>query len=78
VGQAFSSVKTSSSTIDAVTDTIEGKLLDIKSPILGTGQVTAIILTTLKNYDTPAFLRYLASHASLRSKSELKNALKSF
>ena len=64
--------------IDAVTDTVESKLLDLKSPALTTVQISAIILTTLKNYDTAAFLRYLAAHADLRSRSELKRQLKNY
>ncbi|GAC1370267.1 MAG: hypothetical protein NVSMB39_3010 [Candidatus Saccharimonadales bacterium] len=64
--------------IDAVTDTVESKLLDLRSPSLTTTQISGIILTTLKNYDTPAFLRYLAAHADLRSRSELKRQLKNY
>jgi len=65
-------------TTDALTDTIESKLLDLKTKNISANQVSSIILTTLKAFDTPAFLRYLASHADLRSKSELKRQLKSY
>lgn len=66
------------SDVDAITDTVESKLLDLKSLTLTTVQISGIILTTLKNYDTSAFLRYLAAHADLRSRSELKRQLKNY
>ena len=65
-------------TADAITDTIESKLLDLKTRVISTGQIASTTLTTLKHFDTAAFLRYLASHADLRSKSELKRQLKNY
>jgi transcriptional repressor NrdR len=67
-----------SSAADAITDTVESKLLDLKSPVITAGQIAATILTTLKPFDTPAFLRYLAGHAELRNSAELKRALKNY
>ena len=78
IASAFVSSATPSTTVDALTDTIESKLLDFKSPILNTDQVAGTILTTLKHFDMSAFLRYLASHADLRSKSALKKQLKNY
>jgi transcriptional repressor NrdR len=78
VAAALDPAGTTASDIDAVTDTVESKLLDLKSPALTTTGISAIILTTLKNYDTSAFLRYLAAHADLRSRSELKRQLKNY
>jgi len=78
IASAFESTATPSVTVDAVTDTVESKLLDLKTPQVTTAQITAVILTTLKHFDTPAFLRYLASHASLASPSELKRQLKKY
>ena len=66
------------STIDAITDTVESKLLDLKSPAITTTQISGVILTTLKHFDTAAFLRYLASHADLRTNAELKRQLKNY
>lgn len=78
IAAAFEPAKSSSTTVDAVTDTVESKLLDLKAPIITPDQIATIILTTLKHFDTSAFLRYLASHADLRSKSELKRQLKNY
>jgi transcriptional repressor NrdR len=64
--------------IDAVTDTVESKLLDLKSSTITTTQISGVVLTTLKNFNTSAFLRYLAAHADLRSRSELKRQLKNY
>ncbi len=66
------------STTDAITDTIESKLLDLGARTITPTQIAGIVLTTLKHFDTPAFLRYLASHADLSSKSELKRQLKNY
>ena len=78
IAAAFEPAKADSTIIDAVTDTVESKLLDLKNPIIVSDQIAAIILATLKHFDTSAFLRYLASHADLRSKSELKRQLKNY
>ena len=75
---ALDPASSSASDVDAITDTVESKLLDLKSPALTTTGISAIVLTTLKNYDTSAFLRYLAAHADLRSRSELKRQLKNY
>lgn len=65
-------------TIDAVTDTIEAKILDLKLDIVSTAQICTIVLATLKHYNTPAFLRYLSAHTNLTSNAELKRQLKKY
>jgi transcriptional repressor NrdR len=75
---AFGDQERNDQTIDAVTDTIETKLLDLKSSIVTTEQISGIILSTLKHFETPAFLRYLASHADLASASRLRRELKKY
>lgn len=78
VATALPGDPTTSNVVDAVTETVESKLLDLKTKIVPIDQVTGVVLTTLKHLDTPAFLRYLAGHADLRSKSELKRQLKNY
>ncbi|HVQ43600.1 MAG TPA: ATP cone domain-containing protein [Candidatus Saccharimonadia bacterium] len=78
IAAAFETQPAPPTTVDALTDTVESKLLDLKSPVITTEQISATILTTLRHYDTPAFLRYLASHAELRSNAELKRQLKNY
>lgn len=78
IASAFEPTKATSATVDAVTDTVESKLLDLKNPVINSDQIAAVILTTLKHFDTSAFLRYLASHADLRSKSELMRQLRNY
>jgi transcriptional repressor NrdR len=78
IAAAWEPGQAKASTVDAITDTVESKLLDLKSRALTTQQISATILTTLKHYDTSAFLRYLASHAELRTNAELKRQLKNY
>lgn len=75
---AFLDLPAKPKTIDAVTDTIEAKILDLKQDIIETKQISAIVLTTLKHFNTPAFLRYLSAHTDLSSSSELKKELKKY
>lgn len=72
---AFSESQTAPDTIDAVTDTVEAKILDTKLDLIPSSQIAGIILTTLKHFDTPAFLRYLSSHAEFRSNRELRKII---
>ena len=76
--QAFLDVPRKDATIDAVTDTIEVKVLDLQQPEITTTDLAAIILTTLKHFNTAAFLRYLASHAELATNRQLKQELKKY
>lgn len=75
---AFGGAEAKPDAVDAITDTVESKLLDLKSPIITATQIAATVLTTLKHFDTPAFLRYLAGHAELRNNAELKRQLKNY
>lgn len=75
---AFLDITAKDSTIDAVTDTVEAKMLDIKKDEVSSSEVAAIVLTALKHFNTPAFLRYLSSHADLASRSQLKKELKKY
>lgn len=79
VATALGSTGSSATTdADAITDTVESKLLDLKSRTITTAEISSAILTTLKHFDTSAFLRYLASHADLRTNAELKRQLKNY
>jgi transcriptional repressor NrdR len=75
---AFLNVSHKPATIDAVTDTIEAKILDLKSPEVATTQIASIVLTTLKHFNTPAFLRYLSSHTDLSPATNLSKALRQY
>jgi len=74
--EAFNDTSTKPDTIDNVTDTIEAKILDLKHDIVSADQINSIVLVTLKHFSMPAFLRYLSSHAELRSTAEVKRLLK--
>jgi transcriptional repressor NrdR len=78
LSEAFGAPGGHQGTIDAVTDTLEAKILDLKSPTITTEQIARIILTTLKHFSTPAFLRYLSTHAELASNAALKKELKKY
>ncbi len=75
---AFLELKVKPQVIDAVTDTVEAKILDLKQDIVESNQIAAIVLTTLRHFNTPAFLRYLSTHSELRSNAELKRELKKY
>jgi transcriptional repressor NrdR len=72
---AFSDSLATSDTIDAVTDTVEAKILDTKLDLIPSAQIAGIILTALKHFDISAFLRYLSSHAEVRSNRELRKII---
>ncbi len=78
VYDAFLDIKEKPETIDAVIDTIEAKLLDLKQDVLSPDQIAAVVLATLKHYNTPAFLRYLSAHTQLSSSAELRRQLKKY
>ncbi len=75
---AFLDVQDKDEIIDAVTDTVESKILDQKSRRIDAAAITEIILGTLKHFNTAAFMRYLASHAALSSSAQLKKELKKY
>jgi transcriptional repressor NrdR len=72
---AFEASRATSDTIDAVTDTVEGKILDTKLDLIPSTTIAGIILTALKHFDTSAFLRYLSSHSEVRSNRELRKII---
>lgn len=75
---AFLSIPAKETTVDAVTDTIESKLLDTKKAELSSAEIATIVLTTLKHFNTSAFLRFLAYQADLSSDTQLKKELKKY
>jgi len=76
--QAFTDIPHKDSTIDAVTDTVEAKILDLQQTKVGSDDVARIVLSTLKHFNTAAFLRYLASHTDLASNAQLRKELKKY
>jgi transcriptional regulator NrdR family protein len=76
VATALSVVAGTTDTADAITETIEAKLLDLQSTTVTTQQIADVTLSTLKHFDTPAFLRYLASHGDVRSTREANRQLR--
>jgi transcriptional repressor NrdR len=75
---AFLSIPTKETTVDAVTDTVESKILDTKQREITSAVIAGIVLTTLKHYNTAAFVRYLAYQTDLISDSQLKKELKKY
>lgn len=75
---AFLSIPSKETTVDAVTDTIEAKLLDSRKPELTSEEIARIVLTTLKHFNTAAFLRYLAYQTDLANDAQLKKELKKY
>jgi len=75
---AFTDIPGKDTTIDAVTATVEAKILDTKSPGITSRDIANIVLTTLKHFNTTAFIRYLSVHTELISNAQLKNELKKY
>jgi transcriptional repressor NrdR len=78
INAAFSPAKGRESVVDAITDTVESKLLDTKKLLLNIEQIQAQVLHTLKAYDNAAFLRYMADHADLNSATNLRKKLRQY
>jgi transcriptional repressor NrdR len=75
---AFLSIPSKETTVDAVTDTVEAKLLDLKQAQISSSEIAKIVLTTLKHFNTAAFVRYLAYQADLASDAQLKKELRKY
>lgn len=75
---AFSGSSAKPSIIDAVTDNIEAKLLDLQDHTITTEQITDIVLSTLKHFDSAAFLRYLSDHVDMDSPGAMRRYLKRY
>jgi transcriptional repressor NrdR len=75
---AFLSIPQKETTVDAVTDTVEAKLLDTKERELTSDKIAYITLITLKHFNTAAFMRYLAYYADLSSDAQMRSELKKY
>jgi transcriptional repressor NrdR len=78
VYNAFAGSTAKPSVIDAVTDNIEAKLLDLQDHTITTEQITDIVLSTLKHFDSAAFLRYLSDHVDISSPGTMRHYLKKY
>jgi transcriptional regulator NrdR family protein len=74
----FENALADAATIDAVTDTVESKILDTEKSELTPGEIAEIVLKTLKHYNTSAFVRYLTYQTDLLSPAQLKAELKKY
>jgi len=75
---AFLDIPHRAGAIDAITDTIESKLLDLKQPAVSSDDIARVTLTTLKHFNAAAFLRYLATHAELATPAQIKREVKKY
>src|SRR5665213_2372762 len=75
---AFLDIRAKQNAVDAVTDTVEAKLLDTKKTTLSTAEIAEIVLQTLKHYNTAAFVRYLANQTDLANEAQLRKELKKY
>lgn len=75
---AFLEVSGKQNVVDAVTDTVEARILDTKQEEISTDQIAQIVLVTLKNYNMAAFMRYLANQADLVNEAQLRRELKKY
>lgn len=75
---AFLSIPAKETTVDAVTDTIEARLLDARKAEMSSADIARVVLTTLKHFNTSAFVRYLAYQTDLQNDAQLKKELKKY
>jgi transcriptional repressor NrdR len=75
---SFLSIPAKETTVDAVTETIEAKLLDTRKAELTSDEIAAIVLSTLKHFNTAAFVRFLAYQTDLTSNAQLKKELRKY
>lgn len=75
---AFLDIRAKETTVDAVTDTVEAKILDTKQREISSVQIAKIVLSTLKHFNTAAFMRYLAYQADISSTAQLNKELKKY
>lgn len=75
---AFLSIPRKETTVDAVTDTVESKLLDTKKRELPSQDIAAIVLLTLKHFNIAAFMRFLAYQTNPASPAELDKVLRKY
>lgn len=61
--------------IDALTDTIEDKIIGLGQSTVTTNEIAAIAASVLKRFHTSAYVRYLSYRGDLASHSHLKEAL---
>lgn len=64
--------------IDAVTDNVEAKLLDLQDHTITTEQIVDIVLSTLKHFDSAAFLRYLSDHVAMDNPGAMRRYIKQY
>jgi len=65
-------------TANAVTDTVETKLLDLRRRSISQQEIIDNVLSTLKHIDSSAFLRYLAAHSDFSTSTKLSRELKKY
>lgn len=75
---AFTEVKAKPAIIDAVTDTVEAKILDLRRTLLPSSSIADIVLETLKHYSTAAFVRYLSGQTELANEAALRRQMKKY
>lgn len=75
---AFLEMSGKQNVVDAVTDTIEAKILDTKQDSITTDDIAQITLATLKHYNMAAFMRYLANQADVLNEAQLRRELKKY
>lgn len=78
IAKACAGLPRPQTTVDAVTDTIEAKILDRQERTITSRAIAKVALTTLKHFHTAAFVRYLAYQTQLSSNAQLKQELKKY
>lgn len=62
--------------IEAITDIVESRLLELRQPNISSDQLAETVLSTLKHFHPGAYMRYMSFRDSLSSNAELKEIAK--
>jgi transcriptional repressor NrdR len=76
--KAFDAATGQADAIDAVTDTVEAKILDRRNRHIASDDIARIVLITLKHFSATAFLRYLSYQTELARDTQFKKELKKY
>lgn len=77
INEAIGKLKQRTEAIDALSETIENKLLTLRQEQIKTSQIIEIALSTLRAFNLSAYIRYLANHSDIENIRSLKQKISS-
>lgn len=75
INEAVGSLKQRTEAVDALTETIETKLLMLRQKEIKTSQIIELALATLRAFNLNAYMRYMANHSDIENVRSLKQKI---